>query len=260
MYIVSRHFKEVEENTAFTTMAYYLSIAFVFTSYPFVVWESLAKSDTIKYLSRIIDRNGEGKHTVELTEANGTITVVAESFHMEQRSRQLSQLSEQGHVKYYREFFPKAVVTWKGFKHIEFKYTANRSSLANIGASLHGVNNKITRLHINSEVVFADVETEQEYEKIKDDFIEYNRLRDRHIRCYVSGNVTSWQNEWLCLENNDCRPIWLSRRVYIACTMLWLAWPYRFVFNMVTSKVEFTMKKAVSNFAQPSTTTTTSKC
>lgn len=234
-------------------MAYYLSIVLVFVTYPFVVWESLTKSDEIKYLSRIVDKNGEGKHVAEITEADATMVLTVECFHMEQQSRQLSHLNEQGHVKYFREFFNKAFVTWKGFKEIEFKYTVDCSSLANIGETLHGVNNKVRRLHINSEVVFADVETEQEYQKMKDGFIESNKRRDRHIRCYVSGNMPALQKEWLCLENGDRRPFCLSKSVYIAFTLFWLAWPYRVLFSIATSKVEFTMKKAVSNVTSSQT-------
>lgn len=205
----------------------------------------------MKFLSRTIDKNGEGRHTNELTESDATLTLVVECFHMEQQSRELSRLNKQGHVKYYREFFRKAIVTWKGFKKIEFKNTADHSSPPNIGETLHRASNGMTRLNINSEIVFADSETEQEYQKIRDGFITSNRFRDRDIRCYVSGNLSGLQKEWLYLGNNDRPPIWVSKRVYIACTLLWLSWPYRILFSIATSKVEFTLKKSVSNVVTP---------
>ena len=243
-YIIA--YQQKEERTELTDFAYYLAMVFVLTGYPFVVWESLSNSTEMRYLNRTINSEGKGKYIQHLIQADPSITLQMECFRMEKRSRLNSQRDIHGHVRYHREAYYKGSVTWCGVKEFHFQYCKDLSSLADIQKSLKMLKGaKVVRLEIDSKVKFADRETALEFKNMRDTFVEQNKHHDKHYRFWVEKDIPGLQKEWLYY--NDHFPLWMSMNVFVACSFLWLSWPYRIFFNLYTVKTKFKIVKSVSN-------------
>ena len=200
----------------------------------------------MKLLSRTVDNQGRGKNIEELSDVSASMSLNLECFHTEGRNRLLSTSDEQGHVKYHRNFFKRLVISSHHTKKFTFKYTSDEGSLSNIKQILHGM--EITKVKISPHLHFGDVKTEEEFEKEKEKFVQLHKYRDLQYRCSVRSELENLTKIWLYIGK---QPPWISRKVYITCIVMWLAWPYRILFNIAVPKVEFTVKKSVSNVAYP---------
>lgn len=182
-----------------------------------------------------------------------TVTMNAECYHFELRTRTVYYTDANGHMQSRLETYQEKVVT--AFIVEPFLFThwfdSSQSTLTDVRKA------GITKIKMDLTVQFGDETTAEHFAERYQRFQNENRYRDVFVNFFVSNTVAGFEKRLAAFTDGGTRPEWISSLWFWLATLVCLGWPFRIMFNRATGKTEYSIVKVIFTSA-PSIQGTTS--
>ena len=120
--------------------------------------------------------------------------------------------------------------------------------------AVHSLKAAVVQIKINPAILFGDQETFEEYKRLATAMINRNLHRDKYIDFSLRIEIPDMKKRFLGYVDLRVRPFWMRPLFFWIATLLWMAWPYRWLFRAKTGKIHYTLKKKIYKSATPTTT------
>lgn len=107
----------------------------------------------------------------------------------------------------------------------------------------------IVRVGMEPCVLFGDQETYDDYKRLEEEIVRRNRHRDQFIDFSLRVEIPGMKRRFLGYVDSRVKPFWMRPRYYWIATLLWMTWPYRWLFRAKTDKIHYTLKKKICKSA-----------
>ena len=128
--------------------------------------------------------------------------------------------------------------------HFTHWFDSSQSTLTDIH------NSRVSRIKIKLSVQFGDEATAQRFAEKFQQFQDENRNRDEKVKFFISNEVDGFK-ERLTMHDDCLKPPWINSVWFWLATLFGLGWPYRIMFNLATSKTEYSIVKVIFCSAPP---------
>ena len=103
----------------------------------------------------------------------------------------------------------------------------------------------VARVKIDPGVLFGGQETFDDYKRLATEMIERNRHQDRNTDFALWIEIPGVEEEILGFVDLRVRPFWMRPLFFWIATLLWMTWPYRWLFRAKTGTMHCTLKKKI---------------
>ena len=171
-----------------------------------------------------------------------TITMKAECYHYETRTRTVSFTDAHGNRRSKQETYRVEVVTALIVEPFRFTHWFDSSEI--MPADVHKAG--ITKIKMNLTVQFGDEATAANFAERYRQFKLENQFRDELVRFSVSSTVAGFKKRLAAYTGTGTKPGWISSVWFWLATCFCLGWPYRIMFNRATGgKTECSVVKLI---------------
>ena len=112
----------------------------------------------------------------------------------------------------------------------------------------------VVQVKINPAILFGDQETFEQYKRLATAMIDRNLHRDEYIDFSLRIEIPDMKKRFLSSVDLRVKPFWMRPLFFWIATLLWMTWPYRWLFRAKTGKIHYTLKKKIYKSATPVTT------
>ncbi len=109
----------------------------------------------------------------------------------------------------------------------------------------------LTRVKIDSSILFGDRETADDYERQVAEMLERNRHRDVFTHYSSSKEIPGLKKRISAYVDLRAKPFWIRPLFFWIATLLQMTWPYRWLFRAKTAKSYYTLKKKMYKSTTP---------
>ena len=94
-------------------------------------------------------------------------------------------------------------------------------------------------------VQFGNQATAQHFSERYNQFQDENRYRDVYVNFFVSKEVAGFEKRLAAYTDPANKPGWVSSLWFWLAIIFCLGWPYRIMFNRITSRTEYSIVKVI---------------
>ena len=109
----------------------------------------------------------------------------------------------------------------------------------------------LTRVKIDSSILFGDQETSDDYERQVAQMLERNRHRDVFTDYHSSKEIPGMKKRVAAYVDLRVKPFWIRTLYFWIATLFLMTWPYRWLFRAKTAKTYYTLKKKMYKSTVP---------
>ena len=81
--------------------------------------------------------------------------------------------------------------------------------------------------------------------------IERNRYRDEFYEFVLTRKIPLMKKRFCARLDEQVTPFWMRPMFFWIATILWMTWPYRWLFRAKTDNIHYTLKKKIYKNATP---------
>ncbi|XP_004209651.2 uncharacterized protein LOC101240568 [Hydra vulgaris] len=193
-----------------------------------------------KYLDSTYDGDEIDSYLNMIYEKEPLIFIIIECYHYETRTRTITYTDANGNLQSRVETYQEKVVSHTDALNFSFRTWRDVSDRSQV-PSAHA---RVTRIKLTKIFTFRDEQTSKEFSKVESNFIKENKNRDTHINYYTEINIHGFKERIMGVNSN--RPFWLNKVCFQLAHFLTLSWPFRWLLNCSTQKVDHCIVKEIS--------------
>ena len=193
------------------------------------------------YIKNLSHLTSATERIESVRKAQPTVTMNAECYHYETRTRIVHYTDANGHSQSRMETYREKVVTARIVEPFLFThwYDSSQSTLTDIHTS------RITKIKMELIVQFGDEATAQLFDAKYNQFQDENRHRDTYVDFSVEKEVAGFKKRLAAYTDPDNKAGWVSSLWFWLATLLCVGWPYRIWFNRITRRTEYSVIKVI---------------
>ena len=214
---------------------------------PVIVLLESFVSHELDYLSNIMEDETAWGYIQRMHEVPPRINMVVECYHYETRTRVVHYKDAKGNQQSRTETYTVKVVTYvdhDGFSFGSWVDVSERGmpSLSTVA---------LTLVKIDSNIVFGDQETADDYVRQVAEMLARNRHRDDFTDYSSSKEIPGLKKRISAYVDLRVKPFWIRPRFFWIATLLQMTWPYRWLFRVKTVKTHYALKKKMYKSTPP---------
>ncbi|XP_031552555.1 uncharacterized protein LOC116289751 [Actinia tenebrosa] len=240
----------IYESTAYQGViffALYIIAIIMLIIAPIVVLIESIFSHELDYIKNIMEDETAWSYIQRMQQVAPVITMKVECYHWETRTRVVYYTDANGNTQSRTETYQERVVTFVDVD--TFSYGSWVDASKNEMPALSTV--ALTRLKIDLHILFGDDETADEYRRQKEAMLERNEHRDDHMDFSYSEEVPGLAKRISAYVDLRLKPWWIRQRYFWLATLLFMTWPYRWLFRAKTAKNYYDLKKKIYKTTNP---------
>jgi hypothetical protein len=153
----------------------------------------------------------------------------------------VTSTDSEGRTETRQETYDEKVVTANISESFTFRFWRDHSQAALV--NIH--KKKITKIKLELQVLFGDVETARDFDERYSAFKEANKHRDTYVDFSVSRTVPGFEKRLAAYVDASAKAWWINSPCFWLSTVLWFGWIYRLVFNYSTAKTTYDVIKLI---------------
>lgn len=217
-----------------------IAAIFILVNYIVVLIEYFKWCGERKYIGNLSSSVFAGVRIQAIRSTQPFLHRRAECYHYETRTRTVTTYIN-GNLSTREETYKEKVVTNLFLEPVSFQYWRDTSP-----AEVAGINAKgITKIKMTLSVEPGDEETRIQFDNQYKAFHDAYEHMDVHVDFSLEKEVEGFEKRLAAYTDKGEKPAWVSSAFFMLATFLCLSWPYRWAFNAITSKTEFTVSKLV---------------
>lgn len=240
----------VYESTAYKGViffALYIIAIIMLIIAPIVVLIESIFSHELDYIKNIMEDETAWSYIQRMQQVAPVITMKVECYHWETRTRVVYYTDANGNTQSRTETYQERVVTFVDVDTFSYGSWVDVSKREMPALSTVA----LTRLKIDLHILFGDEETSEEYNRQKAAMLERNEHRDDHMDYSRSEQVPGLEKRISAYVDLRLKPWWIRPRYFWLATLLFMTWPYRWLFRARTAKNYYDMKKKIYKTTTP---------
>ncbi|XP_078380998.1 transmembrane protein 151B-like [Oculina patagonica] len=198
-------------------------------------------SHELEYLKNIMENETALGYIQRMQEVPPRINMVVECYHYETRTRVVHYTDSNGNRQSRTETYTETVVTFVDQDEFSFGSWVDVSKREMPALSTVA----LTRVKIDSSILFGDQETADDYERQVAEMVERNRHRDVFTAFAASKEIPGLKKRISAYVDLRVKPFWIRPLFFWIATLLQMTWPYRWLFRANTAKNYYTFKKKI---------------
>ena len=104
----------------------------------------------------------------------------------------------------------------------------------------------VAQVKISPAILFGNQDTFEEYKRLATAMIYRNLHQDEFINFSLRIEIPGMKERFLGhIHGLQKRPFWMRPVFFWIATLLWMTWPYRWLFRAKTGKIHYTLKKKI---------------
>lgn len=214
---------------------------------PVIVLLESAFSHELDYLKNIMQDETAWGYIQRMHEVPPRINMVVECYHYETRTRVVYYTDANGNQQSRTETYTEKVVTYVDQDLFSFGSWLDVSKKEMPPLSTVA----LTRVKIDSSILFGDQETADDYERQVVEMLERNRHRDVFTDYSASKEIPGLKKRISAYVDLRVKPFWIRPLFFWIATLLLMTWPYRWLFRAKTAKTYYTLKKKMYKSSTP---------
>ncbi|KAL9964277.1 hypothetical protein ACROYT_G027895 [Oculina patagonica] len=214
---------------------------------PVIVFIESFFSHELDYLKNIMEDETAWEYIEGMHEVPPRINMVVECYHYETRTRVVHYRDAYGNQRSRTETYTKKVVTFVDRDEFFFDSWVDVSKREMPALSTVA----LTRVKIDSSILFGDQETADDYERQVAEMLERNRHRDVFTDYSSSKEIPGLKERISAYVDLRLKPFWIRPLFFWIATLLQMTWPYRWLFRAKTAKTHYTLKKKIFKSTTP---------
>ncbi len=214
---------------------------------PVIVFIESCSSHELDYLNNIMKDETAWGYIQRMREVPPRINMVVECYHYETRTKVVYYTDSNGNRQSRTETHTEKVVTF--VDHDEFYFGSWVDVSKREMPALSTV--AVTLVKIDSNILFGDQETANDYKRQKAEMLERNRHRDVHRDYSSSKEIPGLKKRISAYVDLRLKPFWIGPGFFWIATLLQMTWPYRWLFRAKTAKSYYTLKKKMYRSRTP---------
>ncbi|XP_078379153.1 uncharacterized protein LOC144662259 [Oculina patagonica] len=204
-------------------------------------------SHELDYLKNIMEDETAWGYIQRMLGVPPRIKMVVECYHYETRTRVVHYTDANGNRQSRTETYTEKVVTF--VDHDEFSFGSWVDVSKREMPALSTV--ALTRVKIDSSILFGDQETANDYERQVAEMLERNRFRDVFTDYSSSKEIPGLKKRISAYVDLRVKPFWIRPLFFWIATLLQMTWPYRWLFRAKTAKSYYALKKKMYKSTTP---------
>ncbi|KAL9964273.1 hypothetical protein ACROYT_G027891 [Oculina patagonica] len=202
----------------------------------------------LEYFKNIIEDETAWGYLQRMQEAPPKINMAVECYHHEARSRVVNYWDSHNGIQQSRtETYNEKVVTFVDQDEFSFGSWVDVSKREM--PVLRTV--ALTRVKIDSSILFGDQETADDYERQVTEMLERNGHRDVFTAFSASKEIPGLKKRISAYVDLRVKPFWIRPLFFWIATLLQMTWPYRWLFRAKTAKSYYALKKKMYKSTTP---------
>ncbi|CAD7697859.1 unnamed protein product [Ostreobium quekettii] len=223
-----------------TSVMFVVGIALLVISVIFYLIE-LFTCSTGSYVHNVLSTESAVDYVNRLKRTQPVVGYHMCCYHMEVRTRTITESDGQGGTRTRTETYTEKVTTWNGSENFHFDTWKDTSG------SVSGLKDyDMAKLRLSKEKEFMDSYTRESFAANRARFVEANCHRDVSFDIEDTLDIDGFRNSVLALRDINNRPWWLRPAVFYIASLLLLTWPYRMLLNSRVASTEFGIVKSIS--------------
>ena len=219
-------------------------LIFSFLMIPLSYWVMTCEScfsRESQYLSSLGDVENARAIIERMREGRPVLSMKAQAWHMEQRTRVVSTTDGNGNVSSHIETYWVRVDTAEVNKVFDYGYSMDESDRQIEGVRMTGV----TKIKMNLDILFGDASTEEEFNRTYTEFEETNRHLDVNVDFSQSKELPGFQKRVATYMDKNSVPGWMNIPTFGVMSCLGLTWVFRIAFRKSVAGSVFDVRKKV---------------
>lgn len=214
---------------------------------PLIVMIESLNSHELDYLKNVMEDETAWGYIQRMQEVPPRISMVVECYHYETRTRLVYYTDANGNQQSRMETYTEQVVTFTDQEEFSFGswVDVSKQEMPELSTAT------LTRLKIDSSILFGDQETEDEYERQVAEMMERNRHRDLFTDYSSSKEIPGLEKRISAYVDLKKKPFWIRPVFYWIATFMGLTWPYRWLFKARTAKSYYSLTKKMYKSTTP---------
>lgn len=194
-----------------------------------------------KYIESLSSVISAVEHINRMKVVGPVVTFRAECYHYETRTRTVTSTDSNGRTVSSLETYQVKVVTANIVEPFIFQFWQDQSDAALVGVH----RNKITKIKMEQQVLFGDVETANDFDERYSRFKQENNHRDIFVNFSVSRTVPGFKNRMATFVDADAKAWWINSACFWISSLLLFGWIYRLAFKYSTVKITYAVIKSI---------------
>ena len=212
---------------------------------PVIVLIESCFSHELDYLENIMEDETAWGYIQRMHEVQPRINMVVKCYHYETRTKVVYYTDARGNRRSRTETETEKVVTFVDQDEFSF------GSWVDVSTTLALSTVALTRVKIDSSILFGDQETADDYERQVAEMLERNRQRDVYTDYSWSKEIPGLKKRISAYVDSRVKPFWIRPLFFWLATLLQMTRPYRWLFRAKTAKSHYALKKKMYKSTTP---------
>jgi len=171
-----------------------------------------------------------------------SVVFIAKCYHYETRYRTITERDSRGNTTSRTESYQEEVVTHTDVERYEYSLWDDVSSTTLEGIRANGV----TRIAVSKSIDCGNDVTTQDFDAKYSSFKERNRHKDLYMDAFYDTSIPGFAEKIAVTSEKDGKiPSWMNVCLFFLTTVLFMSWPYRWLFQYNTGKTEYMIEKRI---------------
>lgn len=104
---------------------------------------------------------------------------------------------------------------------------------------------RLTRIKVDPHILLGDSQTRKDFAEQQERLVAINKYRDENISMSIKKEIPGLDKRFSAYGDLAAKSWWIRPRYFWLATVLFLSWPYRWLFRAMTPKIHYALTKKI---------------